>query len=334
MQLVGKLAHEPQPHGAHRDHPLDHEFAIAAEGERLVGEIRIGDLLKDLARIRARDVDHTQGVGEVDDMVVPAVVAGVIAEPLRGFAGAGGGGGEVVIVFRDFHHDAVVDHASVLVAHGRVFDFTRRHLGHVADVDALQHLEGVGPVEAELAQGGAVEHPHVVAHVEDLFAAAEVLREIARPLPHADAAEHSAVALLQLVERRALAHVVMGPGIGGEQRRHQGHPRRGGNRGCAGQRLVPGGEQGQVVAGDASLARAGAGRGEAFDQLGDIEAHVDCLLDVLDGGVLVEADEALAPLDRCGHQFGAPLGAGKLAEPGRGGGNGFGRVARRNQPPP
>ena len=302
---------------------MDHEFTITGEGEGLVGEIEIGDLLEDLARIGPRDVDHPQGVGEIDEVEIPAVVAGVIANPFHGFPGANGGGGEIVIVFRDLHHDTVVDHAAVLVAHGRILDLARRHLGHVADVDALQRLEGVGTVEPELAQSGAVQHAHVVAHVEDLLAAAEVLREVARPLPHADAAEHPAVALLQLVQRRALAHVVMGAGVGGDHGRHQGRPRGGGNRGCAGECLVPGGEQRQVVAGDAALARAGAGRGEAFDQLGDVEAHVDGLLDVLDGGVLVEADEALASLDRCGHQLGAPFGTGKLFEAGCGRGHGI-----------
>jgi hypothetical protein len=72
---------------------------------------------------------------------------------------------------------------------------------------------------------------------------------------------------------------------------------------------VAGRKQGQVVAGNASLPRAGAGRGKALDQFGHIEPFFDGLLDIFDGGVLIETDKALAPPYRCRHQLATSLGS-------------------------
>jgi hypothetical protein len=70
---------------------------------------------------------------------------------------------------------------------------------------------------------------------------------------------------------------------------------------------VLGYEQGQVVPRNAALTRTESHAGKALDQFGNIEALVDGLFDGFDGGIFVEADEALAPLDRGGDQLAAPL---------------------------
>jgi hypothetical protein len=147
-----------------------------------------------------RRVDHAHGVGQVDQEKSQSVETGVIADPFHGLPGPAGGGGEIVVVFTQLDHDAVVDDAAVVVAHGRVFDAAFLDLAHIRHVHPLQRFEGIGSVNTELAQGGAVQHAHVVAHIEDLFLAVEVLGEVAGPLPDADVAENAAVRFLGVVQ--------------------------------------------------------------------------------------------------------------------------------------
>ena len=138
MQLIGELAHEPQPHGADKDGILDHQFPVSGKGEGLVGQVDVHHLGQHLAGVGAREVDHTHGVGQVDQMKIPVIETGVIADPLNRLAGPAGGGGKVVIVLRPFDDHAVVDDATVVVAHGRVFDAALLDLAHVRHVDPLK----------------------------------------------------------------------------------------------------------------------------------------------------------------------------------------------------
>ncbi|VTR67770.1 hypothetical protein DESC_610353 [Desulfosarcina cetonica] len=310
MQLIGEFADKSQAHDAHGDGLLNETFRVPRKRQHRVGNIDIDYFFQDLAGIGAGKIDDAHSIGQVDQMEVPAVKPGVIADPLDGLPGPAAGGGEVVVVLTQLGHHAVIDDAAVVVAHGRVLDAPGFYLAHVGDIDPLQGLERIGPMDAELAQGGAVEHAHVVSHIENLFLAVEIGREVAGPLPDTDIAEDAAIFDLIAVHGRAFEHVMVVAGIGGDEGRHQGRALGRGNRRVDGCRM-PGDEQGQVVPRDAALPRAGTGGSKALDQLGHVEPHGNGLFDVLDRGVLVKADEAFPALDRRGDQLAAALGAGQ-----------------------
>jgi hypothetical protein len=165
------------------------ELPVPGKGEGVVGKVDVHHLGQHLTGVGTGDVDHAHGVGQVDQVKIPTVETGVVADPFHGLPGPAGGGGEIVVVFTQLDHDAVVDDAAVVVAHGRVLDAAFLDLAHIRHVHPLQRFERIGSVDTELAQGGSVQHAHVVAHIEDLFLAVNILGEVTGPLPDADVAE-------------------------------------------------------------------------------------------------------------------------------------------------
>jgi len=122
VQFIGKLAHKPQAHGPGRNRVLDGEFSIFQKPEGLVGQVNLHDLFKHFSGIGSGQVDHAQGIGEVDQGKIPVIIPGVVPDPFNGLTCPAGGGGEIIIILCQFDHNPVINHAAVIIAHGRIFD--------------------------------------------------------------------------------------------------------------------------------------------------------------------------------------------------------------------
>jgi hypothetical protein len=181
VQLVGQFAHETQAHGTHEDGVRDHEFPVAGKGEGLVGKVDVHHLGQHLAGIGTGDVDHAHGVGQVDQVEIPVVETGVVANPLHGLPGPAGGGGEVVVVFTQLDHtpSSMTQPSSLHMAEYLMRPFLTLLISDT--YTRCRAFERIGSVNAELAQGGGVQHAHVVAHVEDFFFAVESPRRSSGP---------------------------------------------------------------------------------------------------------------------------------------------------------
>jgi len=149
-------------------------------------------LLKHFAGIGSGKVDDPQGIGQVDHVIIPAVIAGMIAKPLDGAPGTAGGGGKIILIFPAFHDHTVIDDTAVFIAHGSVFDLAVGYFRHVAGINPLQRLQGIRPPDSEFTQSGCIQHTHVVAHIFNFFTAAEILGKIACSFPDTDAAHDAA----------------------------------------------------------------------------------------------------------------------------------------------
>ena len=137
MKFVGKLAHESEAHDSDGYCILDRKFTVACIGKSFIGDIRICDFFKHLTCVGSCQVYDAQCVGQVNHVVLPAVITGMITEPFDGASGTAGGGCKIIVVFATFYDDAVVNDTTVLVAHGGVLDFAVGNPGHVTDVNPL-----------------------------------------------------------------------------------------------------------------------------------------------------------------------------------------------------
>ena len=123
-------------------------------GQRLVRDVGLGDLLKDVAGLRPLDLDDRGAAGQVLDLDVHA--ADVPAHPSRRLADVEGRRRQQIVVGRQAEHDEVVDDSAVLVEQARIeaapgFGFD------VVGADLLHGVVRLRPPEMELAHLMAVE---------------------------------------------------------------------------------------------------------------------------------------------------------------------------------
>ena len=128
---------------------------------------------------------------------------------------------KIVVVLGYFGDHPIIEEATVLIAHGRVLDLAHRDLSHIADIDPLQDVFGIGAEEAKFPEGRHIDGANVIAHVFDFLPASKILGKIAGALPDADSAENSPRLLLGIMERGPFEDIMGNPGVGCQQSRRQ-----------------------------------------------------------------------------------------------------------------
>jgi hypothetical protein len=217
VQLVRQFAHKAQAHGTHEDGVLDHELPVGGKGEGRVGKVGIHHLGQHLSGVGTGEVDHPHGVGQVDQVKIPVVETGVVADPLHGLAGPAGGGGEIVVVFTQLDDNAVVDDAAVVVAHGRVLDPAFFDLLISDTYTRCRALRASGPWMRNLPRVDPSSMPTLLRTLRISSLQSNILGKVAGALPDADVAEDAAVGFLGVMQRGAFEHVVVVAGIGGQK---------------------------------------------------------------------------------------------------------------------
>jgi len=100
--------------------------------------------------------------------VVGAHAGGPFRDPARRLGARTRAGHDHEVLVVEFVDGDVVDDAARVVAHGRVAQLARLHVGDLVDDEATQQALGARPLHVDLAHRRQVLHTHVLAHVEVL----------------------------------------------------------------------------------------------------------------------------------------------------------------------
>ena len=302
VDLVGELAGEADP-GQPDRHPVQAGVPPGHERERLLGDVDVGEQgAEDVAGARADDREGGPLLGDrgaVHPQVRPLGLEPLL-HPVEDLRGAAGGGQDEEAVLGQPQHRAVVDHHPVDPAHHAVADRADLQAAHQVRVELVEEHAGVGPLDVDLAERGAVQDADAGARRGALAQHRGLhvltgLRVEPRPLPLADVLEHGAGGDVPVVHGGDPLRVEQPPAVaagqGGEgHRRVRGPERRGPGLLHRDPEQLGDDPRGDDAGGLALVVRGADGR-VALDVLDGAQPGADGAGDVGDRRVALQVDE-------------------------------------------